>query len=210
MTVDNAIKRLLDSEQELSYSQRIAIVDLIESLKCIYVPIKNYEGLYEISLNGDVKACNKIDERGFTRQPKILKPCINKPGYMFVRLYKDKKPTMKLIHRLVAENFLNDFEPSRIVDHIDGNPLNNIVTNLRMATQSNNIANSNKSKNTSSKYKGVSLAGKNNWSARIQKNKESINIGVFSSELDAARAYDIKARQLFGRFAKTNAMLGLL
>jgi len=93
------------------------------------------------------------------------------------------------------------------VDHINGDKLDNRKCNLRVATQSQNNANQKMQENTTSEYKGVCFNRNlkaNCWRAYIRHNYKMINIGSFSSEEAAARAYDQKAKELFGTFAKLN------
>jgi hypothetical protein len=102
-------------------------------------------------------------------------------------------------------------EPDCSVDHIDGNGLNNSRTNLRLAAAGQNNANMRKRGGCSSRYKGVSRFKENGkWMAYIRKGGELRYLGLFVAEIDAARIYDAAALQLFGEFAKTNEMLGLL
>lgn len=96
------------------------------------------------------------------------------------------------------------------VDHIDGNRKNNNKSNLRICTGHQNVWNRKKQKG-SSKYKGVSWHGWNKtWMAGIRHNNKKIFLGYFKIEEEAARAYDEKAVELFGEFARTNVMEGLL
>ncbi len=91
------------------------------------------------------------------------------------------------------------------VDHKDHNGLNNTRGNLRLCTRSQNLSNRTPKKGCSSKYKGVSWAKKQQkWSAQIGFNKKIKNIGRFGNEIEAARAYDEAANELFGEFACTN------
>lgn len=93
-----------------------------------------------------------------------------------------------------------------LCDHINGNGLDNRKANLRPATVSQNLCNRIKIKSTTrSKYKGLEwdkIQGK--WKARIQCNGQRIYIGSFANEIDAAKAYDEKAKVLFGEFARFN------
>jgi hypothetical protein len=91
------------------------------------------------------------------------------------------------------------------VDHIDGDTANNQRSNLRLATQSQNMANGGARKNGSSRYKGVCRrTGETKWTAAIRKDGRSYQIGMFADEVDAARAYDAAAREMFGEFARVN------
>lgn len=113
---------------------------------------------------------------------------------------KDPKQSMVSMHRVVAKAKKGEF-----VDHINGNGIDNRKANLRICTMSENIANSRKFLTGSSKYKGVCLHTYNkNWIALIKINRKSIHIGCFDDEIDAARAYDQKASELYGEFACLN------
>lgn len=86
------------------------------------------------------------------------------------------------------------------VDHIDGNGLNNVRSNLRPATASQNAANR-KAQGGSSRYKGVSWHKRScKWQAQIKRT----NLGYFDDEKEAARAYDDAAREDYGEFARLN------
>lgn len=96
-------------------------------------------------------------------------------------------------------------------DHIDGNRLRNTRENLRSGNDSQNGANQRKRSNTtSSRFKGVCFIasrGKrdtNRWVAYVTLNQKRHHLGHFVSEMDAALAYNIKAKELFGEFAKLN------
>lgn len=105
----------------------------------------------------------------------------------------------KLIY---MHTFLTGFKQT---DHKDMNGLNNQRNNLRKATTQENLMNRKSFKNSSSQFKGVSWDGtRNKWIARIRLNNKSIHLGRFISETDAAKAYNQKAKELFGEFAKLN------
>lgn len=106
----------------------------------------------------------------------------------------DKK--MIRMHCLIMES---DF-----VDHKDCNGLNNCKENLRIYTDmSLNNANSRKRKNTITKYKGVYAEGKR-YRSYIKFHNKTIIIGFFDTEEEAAKAYDLKAIELFGEYARLN------
>ena len=91
--------------------------------------IKNYEGLYAIT------SCGKVWSY---RTKKFLKPWANERGYLQVSLRKDKETTAFLIHRLVAEAYLDNPNNYETVDHIDFNKTNNCVNNLQWMSRSEN------------------------------------------------------------------------
>ncbi len=89
------------------------------------------------------------------------------------------------------------------IDHINRNALDNRKENLRVATSAQNNWNRRAANNKSSKYKGVRFnTGK--FVATIAANKRVFHLGRFKSEIEAARAYDKKARELHGAFAYLN------
>jgi hypothetical protein len=89
------------------------------------------------------------------------------------------------------------------VDHIDGDGLNNQRSNLRLATKTQQRANTKKLHGTLSQFKGVHRS-KGKWRATIQFEYRVIHLGYFDSEIDAAHAYDLAAETYFGPFAKLN------
>lgn len=92
----------------------------------------------------------------------------------------------------------------KVVDHRNRDGLDNRKENLRLGSQSQNLGNS-KSRRGSSKYKGVSwYARTQRWQAHLMKDGKSIGLGYFMVEEDAAKAYDAKAREVFGEYARTN------
>jgi len=97
------------------------------------------------------------------------------------------------------------------VDHINGNPLDNRKTNLRLCTTRENMANQRKwTKPTSSKYKGVYYAprNRNHWQAYIGSARAGgrQNLGSFATETEAGLAYNKAAVELYGDFAHLNEL----
>lgn len=94
------------------------------------------------------------------------------------------------------------------VDHKDQNGLNNQKNNLRLCSQSQNNANRSPLPRSTSKYLGVCYwpekGRRKHWIANISKNNKSIRIGRFKTEIEAAVAYNKKAKEIHGQFANLN------
>lgn len=92
------------------------------------------------------------------------------------------------------------------VDHIDRNGLNNQRSNLRMATQSQNNANRKLKPSPISGYLGVAPNNSkiNPWRAVIRKDRKKYNIGQYPNKEQAALAYNVMAKRLYGEFATFN------
>lgn len=95
--------------------------------------------------------------------------------------------------------------PGFSVDHINGDSLDNRRYNLRLASQRQQCYNRKKIDNTSSRYKGVCYhIGKKKWQTNIKIYGQVKYLGTFTDEIEAAKAYDAAARELFGDFARLN------
>lgn len=93
--------------------------------------------------------------------------------------------------------------PEADVDHRDLCRSNNRLENLRDATRTQNNGNLRKRASNTSGFKGVTAHGRK-WVARIGRDWKHHYIGIFSTPEEAAIAYDAKAVELFGDFARTN------
>jgi len=91
------------------------------------------------------------------------------------------------------------------VDHIDGNRANNCRCNLRVCTRRENLRNQGKRAGCLSRYKGVSYDRRDrNWVAAINYDNRRVVLGDFDDEVEAARAYDRRAVEVFGPYAHPN------
>lgn len=123
---------------------------------------------------------------------------LNNKGYAQRSIYNEGTLRTTFIHREVM-----GAKKGQIVDHINGNPLDNRRSNLRFCTQAENCRNQKLSSNNTSGYKGVHLIGKK-WRAMIMVDGKNIHLGMYATAEEAARAYDNTATVEHGEFAKLN------
>lgn len=118
-------------------------------------------------------------------------------GYLTARI---KNKTIKM-HRLIME-----FPKHKLVDHANHLTHDNMKSNLRIATHSENIMNSKSRRNSTSKYKGVSIVASNkkSWKAQICVKGKKLHLGYFDTEEEGALAYNKSAMKYFGEFAYLN------
>lgn len=91
------------------------------------------------------------------------------------------------------------------IDHINHNTLDNRRSNLRKATRHQNVINRRSMKNGTSKFKGVHwYKATEKWQSQVQINGKKTHIGFFDSEVEAAKAYNEKAKEFHGNFAFIN------
>jgi len=110
-----------------------------------------------------------------------------------------------LMHRFI----MGITDKSQIVDHINGNPLDNRKCNLRVCNKSENSQNARKkagNRNFTSLYKGVSKVSPDKWVVLIKPSKleKSKYIGTYYSEIAAAKGYNAAALKYHGKFAYLN------
>lgn len=117
----------------------------------------------------------------------------NKGGYVYSRY-------AGALHRIIMKASDN-----MVVDHIDGNPLNNRKSNLRICTRPENSRNQRIRNDNTSKYKGVSLdKSRKKWLGYIGVNGKKTYLGSYNTKEDAAKAYNEAAIKYHGEFAKLN------
>lgn len=103
------------------------------------------------------------------------------------------------LHRLLLRP-----STGQVVDHIDGNALNNVRSNLRVCSRAENNRNTRKCRRpTQSAFKGVARQGRA-WRAYIHKGGRYCHLGTFQRPEDAAAAYDLAAAAAYGEFAGLN------
>ena len=120
-----------------------------------------------------------------------------------VRIFKDGE--FIGVRQILMHRVITNAPAGLMVDHINHNGLDNRRSNLRLCTRAQNAQNSRSRQGSSSKYKGVFLEKTSNrYLAHIRHNGKRTKIGRFKNEVDAAKAYDKKAREFFGEFAYLN------
>lgn len=101
--------------------------------------------------------------------------------------------------------FIINAPKEKFVDHINGNGLDNRKENLRLCTHAENQRNAKIRSDNKSGYKGVGWnKQKNKWETRVRLNGRPKIVGFFSDPVDAAKAYDAKAKEIYGDFARLN------
>lgn len=155
----------------------------------VYKPIRGYEGEYQVTSLGRVYS---------QKRHMFLAAGKNTHGYMKVRLCMDGKGKTTLVHKLVAEAFLEKHEVRASeklqVDHIDQVKTNNAVWNLRWCTSRANQLNRGLQRNNSSGFIGVSWAKRENkWRANTRIEGKVKHLGYFDDAETAARVRDIVA-----------------
>lgn len=120
--------------------------------------------------------------------------------YAARKIRVNKIPKILFMHRIILR-----CPPNLFGDHIDGDGLNNQKYNLRIATKQNNNSNKTKLLRNISGFKGVGYRKDiKKFSARICFNYKEIFLGYFNTNVEAAKAYNKKALELFGEFANIN------
>jgi hypothetical protein len=108
-------------------------------------------------------------------------------GYYAVRKEKSK---VVIMHRVIMNAPKN-----KVIDHIDGNGLNNLKSNLRIVSNRQNLQN--RHVNKTSKYPGVSWYKRlNKWHTQIRIKNKQKDLGYFENERKAAKAYERECREL--------------
>jgi hypothetical protein len=108
----------------------------------------------------------------------------------------------KFMHRIIM-----DAKSGEMVDHINGDPLDNRRQNLRLVTNKQNLQNSCKWTKGTSQYKGVSWQStRHKWLAQIMVDGKVKFLGYHETELEAAKAYNEGAVKYFGEYANVNKL----
>lgn len=114
------------------------------------------------------------------------------------------KGVLYMAHRLAWAIHHGEW-PSGLIDHVNGDPCDNRLSNLRICTHQQNLYNTRRRKNNTSGFKGVSrMSGSSRWVAYLHHNGKKKSLGCYPTAELAAAAYDKAANEIFGEFASPN------
>jgi hypothetical protein len=157
--------------------------------------IPGYEGLYAATEKGRIYSY---------RSKRCVRPYKLKSGYLHIPLTVNYIQKHFLVHRLVYAAYYGEIPEGVVIDHVNRKKTDNKLENLRAGNKSLNAFNATKRKGKySSKYKGVTLVrnqGSTRWKASVGLRR----IGIYATEIEAARAYNKAAKELAGEFACLN------
>lgn len=165
----------------------------------IWKDISGFEGRYQVSTHGRIKSIQ--DNHGNNKEA-IRSTFVRSDTcqYEYVQLWVKDTPTTKAVHRLVAQAFIENPEDKPVVNHIDGNRLNNNVCNLEWVSQSENLKHAyasgfreppkaqlgKKCGNTSNFHNVTWDTSRNKWKATLKHKGKMLFQKRFENEIDAA------------------------
>ena len=159
-----------------------------------------------ICKNGEVALCDDEDYPLLARFTWYMGSELKSGGYPCCFFYgRNNTRKQVFMHQLVMAGTTN-------IDHIDQNKMNTQKDNLRNATRAENEWNKSKNKTSRGKpctstYKGVSFDWRiGRFKAGIKRNGVYHSLGYYDNEIDAARAYNNKAKELSGEFTWLNPL----
>lgn len=161
-----------------------------------------YPHAYEVSNLGRVRSLDKVvrcyPDKTRTMKGRVLTVNVNPNGRGYVILSDNNKQKAIQVHQLVAMCFMPDFVKGMELNHIDGNPLNNTISNLELSNPSHNQLHAVRTglakKQSDSRYRNVChspgrLSSKK-WVASITMNAKTVFWKAFETEVEAAQAVD--------------------
>ena len=137
---------------------------------------------YQVSNLGNIK---------HIRKGSILKPHIDKRGYL--KFTPSGNRNEIFVHVCFAEAFICLKPNKLVVDHIDGDKLNNHISNLRYCTQRENVS---KMKGKSKYASGVFTSENGRYRSRLMIDKKLINLGTYSTIKEASKVYQDKVNEV--------------
>lgn len=170
----------------------------------VWKDITGFDG-YQISNLGRVRSCRFGTRTGvkFKYWREITTSFNGRKSHVLIDLVdKAGKRKSYSLHRILYEMFVGIIPDGMCIDHKDRNGLNNSLDNLRLSTQSTNVAN--QKTRSHRKYKGVYKTKSNMWECATSYKSKRVYLGRFATEIEAAKAYNEYALKVFGEFAVLN------
>ena len=163
----------------------------------VWKDVVGYENLYQVSNLGNVKRVGSF--RGVNKKyiNTYLTPKDNGKGYLRIKLSKDGKGKMFMLHRLISIAFIDNPNNYNVVNHKDSNKLNNNIDNLEWCTQSYNVihsVNNNRWTQVNKVGKGYFKDG-NKYYARVTYKRNTLSLGSYDTEKEAEEIY-LKIREI--------------
>lgn len=118
-------------------------------------------------------------------------------------LYVGVRDKLYSAHRIIWTMVNGEIPTGLMIDHVNGNPFDNQLANLRLATNAENLRNRGKNTNNACGLKGVTQMRGGRWMARININGVKTHIGTFDTKDLAHAAYCTAAKIHHGQFART-------
>lgn len=162
----------------------------------IFLPIKGYEGIYEVSNLGNVRSLDRIIKYG-NNAHRPAKGCnmykrLGRNGYLSVGLWLNNKEKRFSIHRLVADTFIDNPNQLAQVNHKNGVKVDNNVCNLEWMSASDNMKHSFRELGTKSYMLG--MKGSLHWRSKkiTQFTKTGERLNDFENSREAGEAIGTK------------------
>lgn len=139
-----------------------------------------------------------VVKTGFGKHKSSRPVATNKDGYLVFKIGGRNGRQLRA-HRAIW-CLVHGYWPKGLIDHINGDKVDNRLSNLRDLSHRDNIINMKAKKNNTSGYRGVSRAANaNKWVASICVNYRTIHLGRFETAEEASHAFETAARKYFGQ-----------
>lgn len=123
----------------------------------------------------------------------------------YARTFRRRKEEDNKLRSILIHTMILGHQKGLVIDHIDGNRLDNRKSNLRICTVQQNSCNRKIGKQSKSKFLGVTYHKRDNrFQATIRTNGQRIHLGYFKTDIEAAKAYNEAAQKHHGEFARLN------
>ena len=155
--------------------------------------IKGYEGLYMVDDYGSILSMKRevkcTNGKLRTIPTKKINPFVASNGYYAVDLIRVSggKKKREYLHRIIYENFVSDIPKGMVINHKDGNQLNNSIENLECVTQQDNIRHYWKSRKANVGVRYCKWHRGKKWRATIS-DKNKVDLGYYHTEEEAVSA----------------------